>query len=153
MLSFAKSFFLIYKIFRENEFCETMQKRYVNLWKTPQLFFAKFRINLFREKMRNFPFFLRTNAKKLRKFCEILLETLPVDEHYVAQKIRPLNILNKYKVVISVCLSVLFVWPIMTREPMDRFASNFDLGTRESHMNVLSFLDFKLNGSTFNVKI
>ena len=38
-----------------------------------------------------------------------------------------------YKVVISVCL---FVCPIINQEPLDRFASNFDWGTRESHENV-----------------
>ena len=31
---------------------------------------------------------------------------------------------------------------------MDRFASNFDWGTRETHGNVLT-LDSKLSGSTF----
>ena len=45
-------------------------------------------------------------------------------------------ILYIYKVVISVC-------PIITREPLDGFASNFDWGTRETHGNVLSlFLGF-----------
>ena len=39
--------------------------------------------------------------------------------------------------LISFCL---FVCPKMTLEPLDRFASNFDLGTREIHGNVLSFL-------------
>ena len=38
----------------------------------------------------------------------------------------------KYKVVISVCLSAcLFVCPIITQEPLNRFASNFDWGNRE----------------------
>ena len=41
-----------------------------------------------------------------------------------------------YKVVISVCL---FVCPIITLEPLDRFGSNFDWGTRETNGNVLSF--------------
>ena len=54
--------------------------------------------------MRNFPFFSE-QLQKTAKIFEILLETLPVDEHYVTKKIR----LNKYKVVISVCLSVLLV--------------------------------------------
>ena len=41
-----------------------------------------------------------------------------------------------YKVVISVC-------PIITREPLNGFASNFDWGTLETHGNVLSlFLGF-----------
>ena len=40
-----------------------------------------------------------------------------------------------YKFVISVCL---FVCPILTQEPLDWFASNFDWKTREIHENVLS---------------
>ena len=40
-----------------------------------------------------------------------------------------------YKVVISVSL---FVCPIITQEPPDRFASNYDWGTRETHGNALS---------------
>ena len=44
-----------------------------------------------------------------------------------------------YKVVISVCL---FVFPIITQEPLYRFASNFGWGTWENHGNVLAwFLD------------
>ena len=35
-----------------------------------------------------------------------------------------------YKVVISVCL---FVCHIITQEPLDRFASNFDRGTLYNH--------------------
>ena len=35
---------------------------------------------------------------------------------------------------LSVCL---YVCVIITQEPLDRFASNFDLGTREIHGNVL----------------
>ena len=35
-------------------------------------------------------------------------------------------------------LRSLFVCPIITQEPLDRFASNFDLGTQETHRNVLS---------------
>ena len=51
-----------------------------------------------------------------------------------------------YKVVISVCL-------IITWEPLDRFASNFDWGTRETHGNVLAwFWDPKLSGSTLIAK-
>ena len=42
-----------------------------------------------------------------------------------------------YKVVISVCL---FVCLIKAQEPLDRFASNFDWGTRETHGNVLSLV-------------
>ena len=38
-----------------------------------------------------------------------------------------------YKVVIPVCL---FVRPIMTQEPLERFASNFEWGTRETRRNV-----------------
>ena len=46
-----------------------------------------------------------------------------------------------YKVVVSVCLSVcLFVCPIITQEPLERFASNFDCGAWESHGNVLSLV-------------
>ena len=49
-----------------------------------------------------------------------------------------------YKVVISVCL---FVFPIITQEPLDRFASNFDWGTWESRRNVLAwFRDSMLSG-------
>ena len=47
-------------------------------------------------------------------------------------------IIFMYKVVISVCL---FVCPIITHEPVDRFASNFDWGTRENHDNVLSLVE------------
>ena len=32
----------------------------------------------------------------------------------------------------------LFVCPIITRESLDRFASNFDRESRENHVNVLS---------------
>ena len=39
---------------------------------------------------------------------------------------------------ISVCL--FFVCPIITREPLDRFASNFNWRTLESHGNVLSLV-------------
>ena len=42
-----------------------------------------------------------------------------------------------YKVVIPVCL---FVRPIMTQEPLERFASNFEWGTRESHGKVNSMV-------------
>ena len=42
-----------------------------------------------------------------------------------------------YKVVISVCL---FVCSIITQEPLNRFASNFDWVTWESHRNVLSLV-------------
>ena len=42
-----------------------------------------------------------------------------------------------YKAVIPVCL---FVRPIITQEPLDRFVSNFDWGTREAHGNVLSLI-------------
>ena len=38
-----------------------------------------------------------------------------------------ISIIYIYKVVISVSL---FVCPIITREPLDRFALNFDLETR-----------------------
>jgi len=46
----------------------------------------------------------------------------------------------KYTVLISVCL---FVFPIITQEPLDQFAKNFGWGTRENHRNVL--WDSKLN--------
>ena len=42
--------------------------------------------------------------------------------------------INMYKGVISVCL---FVCPIITQEPLNRFASNLYWGTWESHGNVL----------------
>ena len=42
-----------------------------------------------------------------------------------------------HQVVISVCL---FACLIITQEPLDRFASNFDKGTRENHGNVLSLV-------------
>ena len=47
-----------------------------------------------------------------------------------------------YKVLISfVCLSFcLFIFPIITQEPVARFASNFDWGTRETHGNVRSLV-------------
>ena len=42
-------------------------------------------------------------------------------------------IIYTYKVVISVCMFVyLFLYPIITQEPLDGFASNFYRGTRES---------------------
>ena len=34
----------------------------------------------------------------------------------------------------------LFVFPIITQEPLDRFASNFDWGSPEAHGNVLSLV-------------
>ena len=43
------------------------------------------------------------------------------------------------RVVISVRL---FVCPIITQEPLERFALNFDKGILESHGNVLSFVLF-----------
>jgi len=53
-----------------------------------------------------------------------------------------------YKVLISVYL---FVFPIITQKPLDRFASNFDWGTRESHENVLSLvLRFEVDWVDFN---
>ena len=58
------------------------------------------------------------------------------------QNLKPLKIKNDdilliyiYKVVISVC-------PIITKEPLDRFVSNFDWGPRENHGNVLSLVEF-----------
>ena len=50
-----------------------------------------------------------------------------------------------YKVVISVCL---FVFPIITHEPTHRFASNFDLGTRDNPGNVLCSVQAKLGSQT-----
>ena len=48
---------------------------------------------------------------------------------------------TKYEVVISVLVSVcLFVCQIITQEPLDRFALNFDWGTRETHGNVLNLV-------------
>ena len=48
-------------------------------------------------------------------------------------------VFNKFisKVVIFVFL---FVCSIITHEPLDRFVSNFDWGTRENHGNVLSLV-------------
>ena len=37
-------------------------------------------------------------------------------------------------------LSILFVCPIITHEPLNRFVSNLDWGTRENHGNVLSLV-------------
>ena len=46
-----------------------------------------------------------------------------------------------YKAVISVFLfACLFVCPIITQKPLDRFASNFDWGTRKTHGNVLNLV-------------
>ena len=42
-----------------------------------------------------------------------------------------------YKVVISVWV---FVCTIITQEHVDRFVPNFDLGTRETHGNILSLV-------------
>ena len=42
-----------------------------------------------------------------------LFTRFPIEDQY----------LYKYKVVLSVCL---FVGPILSHEPLDRFASNFD---------------------------
>ena len=42
-----------------------------------------------------------------------------------------------YKDVISVCL---FVCPIITQEPLDQFAANFDLGTRYAYGKVLGLV-------------
>ena len=53
--------------------------------------------------------------------------------------LKPLN--HYLKVVTSVCLSgCLFVCPIITQEPLDWLASNFDWRTRETHGNVLSLV-------------
>ena len=47
----------------------------------------------------------------------------------------------------SVCLSV---FPIITQEPLDRFDTNFDLGTGETHGNVHSLvLRFKVEWVDF----
>ena len=49
----------------------------------------------------------------------------------------PLNIyIYIYKEIISVCL---LGCPIITHEPLVRFASNFGWGTGENHGNVFSF--------------
>ena len=47
------------------------------------------------------------------------------------------HLISRYKVVISVCL---FLCPIITLEPLDRFASNLDWGTRKNHTNVLTLV-------------
>jgi len=44
-------------------------------------------------------------------------------------------------------LFFMFFCPIITQEPLDQFALNFDWGIRENHGNVLSLV-FELNGST-----
>ena len=55
------------------------------------------------------------------------------------------------KVEISDCL--LFC-PIITQEPLDRFASNFNWGTRETHRNVLSLvLRFLIEWEDFNCEV
>ena len=38
------------------------------------------------------------------------------------------------------CNLCLVIYPIITQEPLDRFASNFDWGTRKNHGNVFSLL-------------
>jgi len=54
---------------------------------------------------------------------------------YYKTLLKMRGIIYIYKVVISVCL---FVCPIITHEPLDRFASKFNWGTRENHGNALS---------------
>ena len=51
--------------------------------------------------------------------------------------------LSLYKVEITVCLFVLFVCPIITQEPHDRFGLSFVWGTRENHRNIFK-LGFKI---------
>ena len=51
-------------------------------------------------------------------------------EYPVQRWVLKLVFLYNYEVVISVCL---FVCPIITQKPLDRFALNFDRGTRETH--------------------
>ena len=46
-------------------------------------------------------------------------------------------IVNMYEVEISVCM---FICRIISHEPLNRFASNFDWRTRENHGNVPSLL-------------
>ena len=45
-----------------------------------------------------------------------------------------------YQIVVSVCL---FVCPIITHQPWDRFTSNFDRGTLWNHGNVFSLVFIK----------
>ena len=49
----------------------------------------------------------------------------------------------------------MFVCPIMTQEPVNRFASNFDGGTRKNHGNVQSLVckDSKFSGLTLKYKL
>ena len=47
------------------------------------------------------------------------------------------RIIYIYKVIISVRL---FVCPILTQEPLDRFAAHLDWGTRKIHGNALSLI-------------
>ena len=52
-----------------------------------------------------------------------------------------------YEVEMYVCM---FVCPIISHEPLNGFASNFDWRTRENHGNVPSLLlKSKLSGLTF----
>ena len=44
------------------------------------------------------------------------------------------------------------VCPNIIHKPLDRFASNVEWGTRESHGNVLRFGESKLSGSTLIAK-
>ena len=60
-------------------------------------------------------------------------------------------ILQFQYVVISVCL---FVYPIITQEPLDWFALNFDYGTRESQGNeILSWVGRLLAGKIAKIVI
>ena len=55
-----------------------------------------------------------------------------------------------YTVVITVCL---FVCPIITREPFDQFASNFDWGGKRTEMFLAWFRNSKLSGFTLIEKV
>ena len=54
---------------------------------------------------------------------------------------------------IIIYINCLFEYPIITHEPLIRFASNFDCVTRENHVNVLIAWFSKLNVTTFVGKI
>ena len=65
---------------------------------------------------------------------------LPALERFYKQR-SPLYIYLSIS-VITVCLSVcLYVCLIITQEHLDRFASNFYLGTQETHGNFISLIE------------
>ena len=74
-----------------------------------------------------------------KTFQPIWLSRLAIYREHIYKQIymsEELNHTDIFKVVIS----VLFVCPITTQEPLDRFSLNFDWGTRKNHRNVLSWI-------------